>query len=118
MSQEQRVLEEHTLQFALAVREFGRVLPLTVSNVEDLRQLVRASGSIGERFITAYGAPSKQEYLSGIRACGVEAKNTWYWLRIIDTQGAGELELQREKLMRAAQELAGVFNQILQNSAR
>jgi four helix bundle protein len=116
MNPEQQILHEHSLRFALAVREFGKVLPMTVSNVEDLKQLIRASGAIGERYIVAHTAATKHDYLQGLRACGAEAHNTWYWLQLVDTQGSGELEAQRERLKRAAQELMSIFQRMLQTS--
>ena len=41
-----RDLEERTFSFAESVRAFVKQLPKTISNVEDVRQLVRASGSV------------------------------------------------------------------------
>jgi hypothetical protein len=40
-------LEQQTFDFAKQVRLFIRQIPKTVANVEDIRQLVRASGSVG-----------------------------------------------------------------------
>ena len=37
-------LEERTFQFAKDVRNFVKTLPKTIANIEDTRQLVRASG--------------------------------------------------------------------------
>jgi hypothetical protein len=41
-----RDLEERTFRFAMSVRAFVNQLPRTISNTEDVRQLVRASGSV------------------------------------------------------------------------
>lgn len=89
---------------------------MTVANVEDLKQLIRASGSIGTSYISAQSASSRKEYLLGIKKCVMETQATYYWLRLVDSQGAGELEKRRSQLMQAAQELASVFGQILQTS--
>lgn len=40
-------LEERTLRFAQSVREFVKKASKTLSNTEDCRQLIRASGSVG-----------------------------------------------------------------------
>lgn len=45
-SAKRRDLEERTFRFAESVRAFVKQLPKTISNVEDIRQLVRASGSV------------------------------------------------------------------------
>ncbi|WNJ19904.1 four helix bundle protein [Pontibacter sp. G13] len=109
-------LEEHSLQFALAVREFGKSLPMTVSNVEDLKQLIRASGAIGARFISAKESTSKSEYISRIKACGLEAQSTYYWLRLVDTQSVPELDIQRNQLLHAAKELMAIFYKIIEST--
>ena len=40
-------LEERTFQYAKAVRFFVKILPKTIANIEDGRQLIKASGSVG-----------------------------------------------------------------------
>lgn len=115
-SKDVQQLQAHTFRFAQAVRDFGKVLPMTVSNVEDLKQLIRASGAIGAKYLASIDAPSRIEYLKGIKDCGLEAKGTQYWLGLVDTQGSAELEHQRQKLMKAAQELLHVFANILQKT--
>jgi len=46
-------LEERTLQFAKDIRVFVKMLPRTIANEQDIRQLVRASGSVGANYIEA-----------------------------------------------------------------
>ena len=46
-------LEERTLNFAKAVRAFTKKLPRTPENLEDIKQLIRASASIGANYIEA-----------------------------------------------------------------
>jgi four helix bundle protein len=46
-------LEERTFQFAKRVRFFVRKLPKTISYLEDGKQVIRASGSIGANYIEA-----------------------------------------------------------------
>jgi len=41
-------LEDRTLAFARRVRVFVKLLPQTLANREDVKQLVRASASVGE----------------------------------------------------------------------
>jgi len=44
-------LEERTFQFAKDVRLFVKSLPKTIANIEDVKQLIRAAGSIGANYI-------------------------------------------------------------------
>ncbi|MEO1451523.1 MAG: four helix bundle protein [Bacteroidota bacterium] len=108
-------MERHTFQYAQAMRDFGKLLPRTVSNVEDLKMLMRTSGNVGALYITAKGAASKAEYLQRIRNCHTETQTTRYWLQLVDTQGNGELEVRRNKLLKVSEELLLAFQKLLQN---
>ena len=43
-------LRDRTLRFAKMVRNYIKNLPKTLSNTEDARQLIRASGSVGANY--------------------------------------------------------------------
>jgi hypothetical protein len=49
-------LKERTYQFAREVRDFLKVIPNKAGNVEDTRQLLRSSGSIGANYLEADNA--------------------------------------------------------------
>ena len=53
-------LEDRTLSFAKKVRTFVGKLSKTIANIEDGKQLIRASGSIGSNYIEANEALSKR----------------------------------------------------------
>jgi len=69
-----RNLEERTFQFAQSVRAFVKQLAKTVGNAEDVRQLVRASGSVAANWIEADEALSKKDFLMRVKICRKEAK--------------------------------------------
>src|SRR5436190_6753810 len=64
-----RDLEDRTFQFAESVRTFVKELPRTVSNSEDVRQLVRASGSVAANWIEADEALRKKDFLMRAKIC-------------------------------------------------
>ena len=43
-------LEERTFQFAKSVRLFVKTLPKTTANIDDAKQLIKASGSVGSNY--------------------------------------------------------------------
>lgn len=53
-------LEDRTLAYAKRVRTFVKKLPKTIANIEDIKQLVRASGSVGANYIEANESLSKK----------------------------------------------------------
>jgi four helix bundle protein len=83
-----RDLEDRTFQFADAVRHFIKQLPRTLANTEDVRQLVRASGSVAANWIEADEALSKKDFLMRVKICRKEAKECRLFLRLIDTGSA------------------------------
>ena len=106
-------LEERTFLFAQAVRRFVKKLPKTIANIEDSKQLVRASGSVGANYIEANEALSKKDFLMRIKICRKEAKESKYWLRLVDTNNDTELEKEGKELQNEAHELTCIFGSII-----
>jgi len=46
-------LEERTYQFAINIRDFVKLLPKTISNIEYSKQISRSSGSVAANYIEA-----------------------------------------------------------------
>ncbi len=109
-------LEERTFQFAKATRVFVKELPATVANAEDVKQLVRASGSVGANYIEANECIGKRDFVMKIKTCRREAKESVYWLRLLDCRD--NLEQQRRQLANEALELMKIFGAIVRNSER
>jgi four helix bundle protein len=109
-------LEDRTLKFAKCVRRFVSKLNKTPANVEDGRQLIRASGSVGANYIEANEALSKKDFAMRIKIYRKEAKESRYWLRLVDTNGNSELEKEREALETEARELTHIFGSIVTKS--
>ena len=109
-------LEDRTLAFAKRVRAFVKKLPKTISNFEDIKQLVKASGSVGANYIEANEALSKKDFKMRIKICRKESKESRYWLRLIDTNDVAELEEERAWLVNESTELMNIFGSILQKS--
>lgn len=109
-------LEDRTLKFAKDIRIFIKKLPRPISNIEDCSQLVRSSGSVGANYIEANEALGRKDFLMRIKISRKEAKETIYWLKLIDTNGAQNLEKDCEKLLKEANELMLIFGSILRKS--
>jgi len=109
-------LEDRTYAFALDVRGFVKRLKRTIANVEDGRQLIKASGSVGANYIEANEALSRKDFLMRIRICRKEAKESRYWLRLVDTSEDQKLEDRRQRLLQEATELTSIFGAIVRRS--
>lgn len=109
-------LEERTLKFARRVRDFIKKLPKTIGNIEDGKQVIRSSGSIGANYIEANESLSKKDFQMRIKISRKEAKESIYWLQLIDTGNNNLLEKERRELMQEGTELMLIFGSILQKT--
>lgn len=107
-------LEERSFGFAKAGRAFVKQLPRTISNIEDVKQFVRASGSVGANYIEANEAIGKRDFLMKIKICRREAKESRYWLRLLDV--AEPLAPEQARLIKEADELMKIFGAIVRKT--
>ena len=84
-------LEERTFQFARRVRQFIKSIPRLMSNLEDSRQLIRSSGSVGANYIEANESLGGKDFLWHIKISRKEAKECHYWLRLLDLDARPDL---------------------------
>jgi len=109
-------LDERTFLFAQNVRIFVAQLPKTASNQEDIRQVVRSSGSVAANYIEANEALSKKDFVLRIKICRKEAKESRLWLRLLDCGAHDQLGKTRLALIQEAKELMLIFNAIITRS--
>jgi four helix bundle protein len=106
-------LEERTALFAEEVRRFVRRLPRTIANIEDVRQLVRASGSVPANCIEANEALGNKDRIMKFRISRKEAKECQLWLRLVNVGTALEIDGERKRLRQEAHELKLIFTSII-----
>ncbi|NTU66774.1 MAG: four helix bundle protein [Candidatus Moranbacteria bacterium] len=109
-------LEDRTLGFSKDVRLFVKKIPRTIANIEDGKQVIRSSGSVGANYIEANESLSKKDFLMRIKISRKEAKESRYWLTLIDSGNIIELEKERLRLTGEATELMKIFSSIMRKS--
>ena len=109
-------LEDRTLKFAQAIRELIGKLPKTLVNLDDVKQLLKSSGSVGANYIEANESLSKKDFVLRIKICRKEAKESRYWLTLLNVNEAGELKVELEKFIQEATELMNIFGAIIRKS--
>jgi four helix bundle protein len=90
-------------------------LPRTI-NSEDVRQLVRASGSGAANWLEADEALSKKDFLMRAKICRKEAKESRLFLRLVDTDLTKHSVASRDALATEARELTLIFASIISKS--
>jgi four helix bundle protein len=108
-------LEERTFLFARECRLLVRKLPKTIETVDDCKQLVRSSGSVGANYIEANEALSKKDFKYRIKICRKESKESILWLRLLSDMNLSQ-KTEIDSLINEADELKKIFSTILKNS--
>ena len=109
-------LEERTFQFAKAVRLFVKTLPYSIANIEDTKQVVRSSGSVGANYREANEALSKKDFLMRIKISRKEAKESVFFLRLIEETNVLDNHNEVMKLRNEANELKMILSAIINKS--
>lgn len=109
-------LEHRTRDFALNVRRLVKLLPRTTANDVDARQLVRSYGSVGANYIEANESLSKKDFVYRVKISRKEAKESRYWLELLDVGDGAELAQKRDLLAAEATELLKILNAIATKS--
>ena len=109
-------LEERTFEFSKAIRLFAKTLPRTLANIEDVKQLIRSSGSVGANYREANEALSRKDFLMRIRISRKEAKECVYWLRVIRETNTLDDSREADRLMGEANELTKILSSIAAKS--
>jgi len=109
-------LEERTFKFSQSIRIFIKELPKTINSIEDGKQLIRSSGSVGANYIEANESLSRKDFIMRIKICRKEAKESIYWLKLLDVNASVNLESKRSELIKEAIELMKIFGSILEKS--
>ncbi len=109
-------LEKRTLEFSKEIRDFVKSLPRTISNMQYTSQLIRSSASIGANYIEANESLGKKDFLMRIKISKKEAKESLYWLELVETNSR-DGSLLKSPLIQEATELMKIFGSILQKSS-
>nr|WP_044399277.1 four helix bundle protein [Lacinutrix sp. Hel_I_90] len=105
-------LERRTFEFARDCRFLVKELKNTISNIEDGKQLVRSSGSVGANYIEGNEKLGDKDLLFKLRISRKEAKESEYWLKLLKELNENESE-RIHKLLIEANELRKILSSIV-----
>ncbi len=109
-------LEQRTLEFAKKIIRLCRRLPQNVINRELIAQLVSASGSVGANYREANDALSKKDFNHRIKITRKEAKESYYWLELLQEANPASME-EINPLLAEALELKKIFSAVADKSS-
>ena len=103
-------MKERTFRFAKNVSfEYCKKLPKTISNREYVKQIIRASGSVGANCIEANEALSDKDFVYRVKICRKESKESVYLLRLIYETNPDEFKEETKALFGEASEQTKIF---------
>ena len=106
-------VEERTFQFARDVRIFCKSLSQIEVNIEDSRQIIRSSGSIGANYIESRESLGKKDKLMRLRISRKEAKECAYFLRLMEVSNDRDVRLVAETLRKEAIEIKNILSSLI-----
>jgi four helix bundle protein len=113
-------LEERCHQFGKRIRLFCRKLKIDVANFEDVKQLARASGSVGANYIEANKNVGSGDLKYRVKVCRKEAKESMHFLGLVELFKDKQLEVERLEVVDEANQLrkifSGMLTKIIENS--
>lgn len=109
-------LKKRTYLFARDCRLFVQKLSKTISNIEDIKQLVRSSGSIGANYIEANEKLGDKDFLFRSKIARKEAKESKYWIRLLQDLNPESIDFSTP-LYDEADELRKILSAIITKSS-
>ena len=82
--------------------------------MEDSKQLIKSSGSVGANYVEAEEALSKKDFIMRIKISRKEAKENKFWLELIEPKR--DMIKEKEALIQEATELTKIFGSIVEKS--
>ena len=105
-------LEERTYLFARDCRFYVQKLPKTISNIEDGKQVIRSSGSVGANYIEANEKLGDKDLSFRLKIARKEAKESKYWLRLLQELNP-DFEITSKELIFESEELRKILSAII-----
>jgi four helix bundle protein len=106
-------LEERCYLFAKRVRSFCRKLKIDIGNYEDVKQLIRSSGSVGANYIEANENVGAGDLRYRIKVSRKESKESIHFLGLTETFENTTLDKERNELVNEAGQLRKIFSAML-----
>lgn len=106
-------LPDRTLNFAWKIRKFIQGIKNKNVFIEDKKQLIRSSASVGANYLEANEGISHKDFLLRLRISKKEAVESSFWLKLIQRSLDADERPQAAELIDEADQLARILGAIL-----
>mgnify|MGYP000349581311 CR=1 FL=1 len=104
-------LRNRTKKFAVDTIKFTESIKPTYANVVIIRQIIRASTSVGANYRSALRGKSNPDFLNKINIVQEEADECIYWFELFEETNSNLIGL--DELIKESNELTAIFSAIL-----
>lgn len=104
-------LKSRTKKFAINTIKFTEALKPTYANIIIIKQIIRASTSVGANYRSALRGKSNPDFINKINIVQEEADECIYWFELLKETNPKMQDL--EILLKEANELTAIFTAIL-----
>jgi four helix bundle protein len=105
-------LSDRFLDFAARVIKLVTALPKNQVGRHVAGQLLRSGTSIGSNYEEARGAESRADFVHRLSISWKEARESWYWLRLVDRAQLMK-PIRVAKLLQEANEISAILGKSL-----
>jgi len=105
-------IEERTFEFALRIVDLAKVLPKTLVADVLMRQLLRSGTSVGANVEESHAGYSRDEFSYKMNISLKEARETHYWLRLLQQSGLAKPQ-QVDLLLDEAEQIKKILGAIV-----
>jgi four helix bundle protein len=111
--QKQNIIVEKTFQFAVDIAQLYKKLKAE-REFQIGNQLFRSAGSIGANVEEAQAAVSKRDFIAKLGIASKEARETRYWLRVI--QSSKLIDVDLSSYLKSIEEIISILTKIIKTS--
>src|SRR3989344_1705998 len=107
--EEPEEIRQRTYKFAVRVVKLCRALPREQINNILIGQVVRSATSIGANLEEAKGSHTRAEFINCTNIAKKEARETYYWLKMISEINTELIKIQMEDIISEANEIVSIL---------
>jgi len=108
-------IDERTFDFALQIIELYRFLNAKNEYILS-KQLLRCATSIGANIEEAQAAQSRKDFLSKMSIASKEARETRYWIRLLDRSNYLQGFAQKERVVNEVNIIINIITKIVKST--
>lgn len=113
MENGQKSILTRTFNFSVEIVKLVKRTPFSQTSFPLLRQLIRSSTSVGANIEEAQDSHSKKEFVQKTSIALKEARETYYWLRLLQTT---DIINDASSITQESLELVKILTTIVKNS--